>query len=223
MSAEALNQAAAFSSGTNLSSLRVGQSTLDAPAAGTASSSQPALGGGVVLPDGVPDEVGASGEYFVFLDLSRRLPNFVRACWVSALKLRYLCDASADSIENDLGADFRYHDRDGKLTGSGRSETVYIEVKSLTHDAVQPFRLSANEWSLAKRCHESAFSEVYILAVVTSVTHSPALASLIIDPVQRVESGAATVDISELVYSPKAIAANGISSGHHGIILEGLD
>ena len=95
---------------------------------------------------------------------------------------------------------------------------------------MQPFRLSANEWSLAKQCHESGGREVYILAVVTSVTHLPALASLIIDPVQRVESGAATVDISELVYSPKAATAAGVlsappgdASGHRGIIFEGLD
>jgi len=152
------------------------------------------------LAEGVPEDVGASGEYFVYQYLHGLLPDFVRACWISSLKLHYFPDATWP-IENDLGADFCYVDRGGRLSGSGRSETVYIEVKSMTQESMTPFRLSINEWNRAMACHESGGKEVYVLAVVLAVTRAPTLAALVVDPVAQVEQGAATCTVSELVYS----------------------
>lgn len=169
--------------------------------AGQSAVQPPLVSSTPTLADGVPEEVGASGEYFVLMHLMSRLPNFVRACWVSALKLHYFQAEDATFIENDLGADFRYHDLDGKLSGSGRSELVFIEVKSMTQDGVQPFRMSANEWTRAKQCHESGGREVYVIAVVTAVTRKPKL-EFIVDPIAHVERGSSTCEVLELVYSP---------------------
>merc|ERR1711968_142115 len=84
----------------------------------------------------------------------------------------------------------------------GVSETVYIEVKSMTSEHVAPFRMSINEWNLAKKCHASGGRDVYVLAVVTSVTRKPRLAELIVDPVGKVASGAATCEVLEMVFTP---------------------
>jgi len=198
LTAEALVTAATASPlKANLGTVRVG---LPAPAHGT-DSPEPTTGGrgAVDMAEDVPEDVGASGEYFVFLQLRSMLPNFVRANWVSKLKLHFL--PGSEDIKNDVGADFIYQDMAGLLTGSGKGEVLYIEVKSLTQEAVGPVRLSIGEWERAKCCHESSGREVYVLAVVTSVTRAPRLAALIIDPVQQVSNGAATCEISELVYT----------------------
>ena len=68
--------------------------------------------------------------------------------------------------------------------------------------AVVPFRMSINEWNLAKKCHASGGRDVYVLAVVTSVTRKPRLAELIVDPVGKVASGAATCEVWEMVFTP---------------------
>ena len=155
----------------------------------------------------VPEEVGASGEFYVFNQLQQLLPNFTHVCWVSKFRLSYLPDCHSDGINNELGADFVYQDPIGKLTGSGKNETVYIEVKSMTQDAIGAFRMSINEWSLARICHASggkghSVRLVYVVAVVTSVTRMPRLSALIVDPVQQVANGDATCEVSELVFDP---------------------
>ena len=174
------------------------------------SNIQPSIGASApaAMAEDVPEEVGASGELFVYELFARSLPDFVRACWVSKFKLSHIPDASPASIENDLGADFRYVDRAGQLSGSGVSETVYIEVKSMTSDHVAPFRLSINEWNLATKCHASGGRDVYIIVVVTSVTRKPKLAELIIDPVSKVASGAATCEVLEMVFTPTAFSSS---------------
>lgn len=197
LDADALARAAAQSPlPHDLRSLRVGRS---APT--HVGSSQPSIGewGGADLADDVPEEVGASGEYFVFMQLKQLLPDFAHACWLSKFKHQFFPDEGG--IENDLGADFRYHDRAGILTGSGQSELLFIEVKSLTQECIAPFRMSIREWSRAKACHPVQRT-VYVLAIVTSVTRSPRLAALIVDPVQQVAEGGATCEVSELIYSP---------------------
>ena len=136
--------------------------------------------------------------------MQREVPGFVQRCWVSELKHHYFPESR--NVANDMGADFRYLDRAGKISGSGRSETVYLEVKSQTQEEVQPFRMSVNEWNRAKRCHMGP-NEVYIVVIVTAVTHAPRIAQLIIDPIRQVNDGAATVEISELVYTPNVTSS----------------
>uniref|UniRef100_A0A7S2DJR9 Protein NO VEIN C-terminal domain-containing protein n=1 Tax=Haptolina brevifila TaxID=156173 RepID=A0A7S2DJR9_9EUKA len=203
---DALAKAAAESplSPANFGALRVGHS-----ATGQMATAQPSMREwcGADLADDVPEEVGASGEYFIFAQLQRLLPDFVRSCWLSKFKLQFF--PGENGIENELGADFRYHDCAGKLTGSGKSELVFIEVKSLTQECIAPFRMSIGEWKRAKSCHESGGQQVYVLAVVTSVTRSPRLAALIVDPVQQVTAGGALCEVSELIYS---LAAEGVGS-----------
>ena len=197
LDAHALARAAAHSPlAPNLTTLRVGRS---API--HLGSLLPNIGewGGASLADNVPEEVGASGEYFVFMQLQKLLPDFGLSCWLSKFKHQFY--PGSGFIENDLGADFRYHDRAGILTGSGKSELVFIEVKSQIQEASAPFRMSIGEWSRAKACHLDP-TMVYVLAVVTSVTRSPRIATLIIDPVRQVAEGGATCEVSELIYSP---------------------
>ena len=153
------------------------------------------------LADNVPEAIGASGEWFTYQWLMRHLPDFTALNWVSEMKRNYLPDAPADTILNDLGADFRYHDRNGTITKSGRSELLFIEVKSVTQDAPQPFRMSINEWTRAQRCHESGGKEVYVVIVVTSINRKPQLSQLIIDPIMQIAQGKATTSISELVFT----------------------
>ena len=42
-----------------------------------------------MLADGVPENVGASGEYYVFQSMKKILPEFVKERWVSELKWHY--------------------------------------------------------------------------------------------------------------------------------------
>jgi len=90
---------------------------------------------------------------------------------------------------NSLGCDFVYKDLKGKLSGQ-RNASCYIEVKSQTHETPQDsLRLSANEWQLAEKCHQSGGYDVYCILLVVNVAKVPQVAKVLIDPVGMCKSG----------------------------------
>lgn len=76
---------------------------------------------------------------------------------------------------------------------------LYIEVKSMAQDTIGPFRMSINEWRLAKKCHEGSSQGVYVVVLVTSVTRMPRISKLIVNPIQHLLNGPATCEVSELI------------------------
>jgi len=187
---------------TVLSQLRMETSAAIVASASHQSAISPQLpgaGGVESVPEDVPVEVGASGEYFVFLQLQAMLPDFDAGCWVSALKAHYMPSSPAN--DRAYGCDFIYHDKHGSLCGVS-GVTYFVECKSTTLSAPIPFRMSANEWQRAVTCHQSGGSEVYMLALVTATTTAPKIAKLLTDPLLMVAQGRASCSWSELIFSP---------------------
>ena len=134
------------------------------------------------------------------------LPGFGPACWISALKSRYIPPEQAGQTQNSFGCDFVYFDAAGLLTG-WKGAKCHLEVKSQAQEAVQPFRMSANEWYLARKCHDAPRSphdvrQVYLVVVVASVAHQPRVARMLVDPVELLLRGEAGARWTELLYSP---------------------
>jgi hypothetical protein len=72
-----------------------------------------------------------------------------------------------------------------------------------------PENLSDRQQGAARWRQSAALPDVYIIAIVTSVTHQPHLATLLIDPIEQVESGALTCEASEVVITPSATPQSG--------------
>ena len=148
--------------------------------------------------DDLSIEVGASGEYFVYLQLCEMLPEFTEACWVSTLKQHYIVEPS--NMDNQMGCDFLYTDFSGVLSGANTSLLCHIEVKSSVRVGLQPFHMSMNEWRCAERCHQNA-DETYIIILVESVTTTPKITQILVDPIQLLSTDRLDVGWSEIVVS----------------------
>ena len=144
-----------------------------------------------MLADGVPENVGASSEYYVF----QCNVKYLTLCKVLGLELKHHYFKSREMSPNDMGADFRYLDRAGKIGGSEAGETVYLEVKSQTQEGGAALPDVGQQGGTAQSA-VTWVPTVYIVVIVTAVTHAPRIAQLIIDPIRQVNDGAATVEIS---------------------------
>lgn len=141
------------------------------------------------------ERLGLVGEIFAFELLRRLLDDFDQANWCSENRNMYGFGApGADAV----GADFEWHDRQGRLTGRADAPRCLIEVKSSAGDTDGPFHLSINQWNVAQRCHQSGGREVYVILRIADVSRAPRLASILIDPVQMEKDGMLVLSQSEM-------------------------
>jgi hypothetical protein len=156
---------------------------------------------------------GILGEAFAFEQFRRLLKDFDEACWVSANRARY---GLPDTGSDEHGCDFLYRDVEGVFTGRTDHPECHIEIKATTADGTNPFPMSIAEWEKAQACHASGGKQVYVIVRVRHVRTAPAIADILIDPVQLWSEHRLGITAQDLWLYPGAVLPAEVSGSTDG-------